>query len=156
MSRKRTLLGYASLSLIAAGMLIVISWIGAQNPGQLTQMERITVSIFFMASCVLGILLSSKPGSLRRRREGRSAPGPAENDRPRYLAHHPDCGRFDDRVVVIGGKRYCGGCLGLASVSLLALALTMAYLLAAAQLSAVASSACSGLLGTSISRSESG
>ncbi|MDD1747005.1 MAG: hypothetical protein LUQ16_04510 [Methanomassiliicoccales archaeon] len=128
MNRRRTVLGYILLSVLAAAMLSVMAWDGSQHSSGADLMDRVIVCLAFMSSCVWGIIQSYRPGRLRcKRKTGPSAP--IDETRPVYVAHHPNCGRFDDRVVAIRGGLYCGGCLGLLIGSLLSLMLAVVYLL---------------------------
>jgi hypothetical protein len=129
LNRRRTVLAYVLLSMLAAAMLGIMAWNGAQHSNGLDLMDKLIVSLAFMSSCVWGIIQSYWPGRLRCKRKVSPSATPAEASRPIYLAHHPDCGRFDDRVVAIRGGKYCGGCLGLLLGSLIALMLVVAYLL---------------------------
>jgi hypothetical protein len=114
---------------MAGAMLLIIALNGNQQSHQITFLDKAIVSTAFMASCVLGIVLSTRPRFLRRK--GTEPPSIQDNPgRPSYVAHHPDCGSFDDRIVSIGGRKYCGGCLGLMLGSAIALVLAFVYLFA--------------------------
>ena len=121
LNRRRTVEGYALLSAVAAAMLIILAWNGGQQSPGPDLMDKVIVSLAFMASCAWGIIKSYRPGFLRRKRGAGPTDQTAKTFRTVYVAHHPDCGRFDDRVVVIKGGKYCGGCMGLLLGSLIAL-----------------------------------
>jgi len=129
LNRRRTVEGYALLSAVAAAMLIILAWNGGQQSPGPDLMDKVIVSLAFMASCAWGIIKSYRPGFLRRKRGAGPTDQTAKTFRTVYVAHHPDCGRFDDRVVVIKGGKYCGGCMGLLLGSLIALMMVSAYLL---------------------------
>ncbi len=128
MSRRDTLLTYTLLSTAAAILLIVIAWNGHKEPGQLSFEDEAIVLAAFMASCVVGIVLSVRPRSLFKRAKRSRAEPPENEEGPRYVAHHPDCGSFEDRVVTSRGKIYCSGCLGLMVGSAAMLAFSLIYL----------------------------
>jgi hypothetical protein len=129
LNRKRIVLGYVLLSGVAAVVLVILAWNGGQQSTTLNLMDKIIVKVVFIASCVWGIVRSYRPGFFR----GKNSVDPIQKDSkvlmPVHVAHHPDCGRFDDRVVAIHGGRYCGGCLGLLLGSVIALILMATYLL---------------------------
>jgi len=130
LSRRRTVFSYCLLSALAAVLLLLMAFTSSSEGAQLDIGSKLVVATAFMASCALGIVLGARPGFLRRRGM-RDARTQAEGDRelPRLVAHHPDCGRFQDRVVSFRGRKWCGGCLGLVIGSSLALILMVTYLL---------------------------
>jgi hypothetical protein len=128
LNRRRTVLGYILLSALAAAMLGVIAWDGSQHSSGTSLMDRVIVCLAFISSCAWGMVQSYRPGRLRCKRKTKPS-APIDEKGPVYVAHHPNCGRFDDRVVAIRGGLYCGGCLGLMIGSLLSLMLVVVYLL---------------------------
>lgn len=44
------------------------------------------------------------------------------------MGHHPDCARFDNHRLLIGGKSWCSGCLGLMAGAVASAALAIFYL----------------------------
>lgn len=120
---------YAFLSFAAALLLLVISLAGSSASASLGTVERSIVALAFIACCAFGIVQSIRPRCHRPRAERRSK-GQADCDRARrrLVGHHPDCGSFDDHVIVLRGRSYCAGCMGLALGSSLA-ALAMAALI---------------------------
>ncbi|HUL40103.1 MAG TPA: hypothetical protein VLU38_07425 [Methanomassiliicoccales archaeon] len=130
MRKDQSLLAYVLLSFTAAVLLLVMVRIESAQPSTTPLLDKAVVSSAFMASCVAGIVLSAKPGFLRGKGKGPPIDRNQGPGRPRYVAHHPDCGSFDERVVVLRGRKYCGGCLGLMVGSITALALTVIYFFA--------------------------
>ncbi len=130
MSQKQVVLVYLIMSVAAAGVLIIIAIYGPSDGRTLSSFDRLVVGSAFIASCLYGILSSMNLFHLgRRSKKGRrSEMGSDAPLRRSRIGHHPDCERFQDHVVAIGGRAYCGGCLGLALGSVIALVLMVAYL----------------------------
>jgi hypothetical protein len=129
LKRRNTIQVYVLLSLLASVMLFVIAWNGSLRPSHPSFIEKNIVYLVFVTSCALGIYQSRKGGLLRDSSEKTDASQPTRATRPGYVAHHPNCGSFDDRILLIRGKRTCGGCLGMLLGSAAAAALMAVYLL---------------------------
>jgi hypothetical protein len=129
LNKKGVLLVYVLLSSSAAALLLLLAWEGSMQPSRPSFSDKAIVCMVFMASCLLGIVLSARPRFFGGKKKGRPTEPPEGADRPRYVAHHPDCGSFQERIVSMRGISYCGGCLGLMVGSAVALALSLLYLL---------------------------
>lgn len=112
---------YVFLTIAAALLLLLVSLVG---PGgsDLPSNERYIVALAFIACCIFGMVVSLRPRCHRfgkgARKSDLSRSNPSQGRR--LIGHHPDCGSFDGHVIAIRGRRYCGGCLGLALGSLAA------------------------------------
>ncbi|MCK4265814.1 MAG: hypothetical protein KAX31_00930, partial [Thermoplasmata archaeon] len=88
---------------------------GQGEQGNITHLDRLTVGGMFISSCLFGISLTLWPNWRRRfvPSQKRNIARSKAAGRSR-LGHHPDCTRFRDHVVMIGGGWRCAGCTGLA------------------------------------------
>jgi uncharacterized membrane protein len=129
--KKSVVVWYVVLSLATGGPLLVVSLVLSAQAGPLSFSDKVVVGAFFMASCVFGIVQSTKlyrsSGSSKKERTYDASVG--DGQFPRRVGHHPFCGRFEDHITTIMGKNYCSGCLGLAVGSGIALLLMSVYLL---------------------------
>lgn len=129
MNAEREMLGHVLLSALGAAMLLVFSFTGSALGRVLPYPEKALVGFTFIAFCVLGIVSSLKLVRFGMRKPAsRTLEDEADLERRRRVGHHPDCDRFESHVVLIGTRRMCGGCLGLALGSSIAL-VSMAYYL---------------------------
>ena len=131
MRQKSVIVWYVVLSLATGGLLFAISLALSAQAGPLSFSDKVIVGVIFMASCIFGILQSTKlcrsSGSSKEERTYDARAG--DGELPRRVGHHPSCGRFEDHVTTLMGKTYCSGCLGLAVGSGIALLLMFVYLL---------------------------
>lgn len=130
MNMERTVTCYLLLSSVAAGVLLATSVLGSSNDKVLASSDRVIVGLVFIASCVFGIISSTKifrprKGAVHERKKENAGASPQR----RRIGHHPDCDRFKGHVISVHGRTVCGGCLGLGIGSFVALLGMIAYLL---------------------------
>jgi hypothetical protein len=116
---------------MGALFLMLIAWLGFSESGPITLIDKSMVGGAFIASCLFGISLALRPGWTRRSsRVGGHAYIADRRERSgrRMIGHHPDCGRFKGHVLEFRNKMLCSGCTGLASGSIAAIILTIAYI----------------------------
>ncbi len=128
MNQRDVVASHIVLSLAAAGMLVLVSWLSSPQGRELTSADQLIVAVAFMAGCVFGLVQSTIPNRVvgRRKGEPKFSPDPG-GEHKRRVGHHPDCGRFNDHIVVFGSSSYCSGCLGLALGSGISLLFMAAY-----------------------------
>lgn len=121
---------FALLSIIGGVFVVVMGGVGGLTPEPVEGWEKLMVGVPFILSCLMGVALAFRPGMLRgfgaKKVEGRANDkGPSGVT---VRGHHPDCGRFDRHVALIGERAVCTGCLGLALGSILAMILMLIYI----------------------------
>ncbi|MCJ7633194.1 hypothetical protein MUP77_12485 [Candidatus Bathyarchaeota archaeon] len=97
--------------------------------------QKNLISSFFVAICILGIVVGIFPSGCSRllnfrnsNRENRKPPLHQEYGPSIYfLGHHPTCGNFSIHILTIDGKTYCAGCTGLIVGALLSLVSVIFY-----------------------------
>lgn len=83
----------------------------------------------FIAICILGIMAAIYPslcqGLMKFQKEVREKNSKVDNIK--FEGHHPDCGKFESHTLIIKGKKYCPGCLGLSIGAIIAVVGTLLY-----------------------------
>jgi hypothetical protein len=130
MNQKEVTLAYIVLSSSAAGMVLAVTFFSSSNGQMLSSFDRLVISSALLASCVLGIVSSSKVVHFRRANGPGSRDDISSGSRRQHIGHHPDCEGFKDHTVTIGGRTRCSGCLGLGLGCIIGLLLIMVYLIA--------------------------
>jgi hypothetical protein len=87
--------------------------IGSSNGQLLSTIDRMVIGSALVASFVLGIVSSAKLVRFKRVNGPGSRVDNGSGCQRRRIGHHPDCERFEDHTMVIGGRVRCSGCLGL-------------------------------------------
>jgi hypothetical protein len=127
MNYKEVVLVYVVLS-SAAGMILATTVYISTNDQVLSSFDRLVICSALTASCVVGIISSTKLVNFRRS-SGLRPIGDNDSGHPRHrIGHHPDCQRFRDHTMVIGDRIRCSGCLGLGLGCLIGLLLIVSYL----------------------------
>ena len=126
-----------ALDILAAGAIIItlivtgMAFVGAIGPptgfGVDSDVVRVAFAFILVTSCLIGLVIASRPwdrevrGSQMSGEDGYDPPGDGEPIGPFIVAHHPDCGRFEEHTIMIGGRSRCAGCVGLFLGSLMGL-----------------------------------
>jgi len=95
---------YLAFSLAGLSMLVSLFLSGGGTQVFVPYQAQVTGTMF-MAICLVGLIASVSPGTLR---------GLGHGSPPSTLGHHPDCGRFSGHVIRFHSNVYCAGCTGLA------------------------------------------
>jgi hypothetical protein len=116
------------LSFIGGLFVVIMGGVGGLNPEPVDGWGKLLVGVPFILSCLLGIVLSFRPGLLRGF-GGRKGSGVDEQrGEVTVRGHHPDCGKFERHAMLIGERAVCTGCLGLALGSIAAMVMMLIYL----------------------------
>jgi hypothetical protein len=121
---KKAVMEHLLLSSMASAVLFSFTLVGPNSGDVLTPSERAVIGSVFILVCAIGFLagmdtlrFTRASKKWRSRAENRAHPG------PKRIGHHPDCGRFEDHIIVTKGKIFCCGCLSLAIGSAIAIIL---------------------------------
>ncbi len=126
-----------ALDILAAGAIILtlivtgMAFVGTIGPptgfGVDLDVVRVAFASVLVTSCLIGMVIASRPwdravrGSQMSEEDGYEPPGDGEPIGPSIVAHHPDCGRFEEHTIMIGERSWCAGCVGLFLGSLMGL-----------------------------------
>lgn len=113
MNQKRVVVMYTILSSSAAVIVFTIAVIGSSNGQLLSTIDRLVIGSALMASFVLGIVSNAKLVQFKRVNSPGSRVDNGYGCQRRRIGHHPDCDKFKDHTMVIGGRVRCSGCFGL-------------------------------------------
>jgi hypothetical protein len=122
---------YIILSITAAVLLLILTFLSPLNTTAIGIYDKLLVSGIFITSCIFGISLALYPRWFRRLNKHTT---PHSNNKKskqtarKYKGHHPDCSNFHNHTIVTKNKILCAGCLGLSIGSIVSIVLTIIYL----------------------------
>ncbi len=131
MNQKRTVIYYLILSIAAAAMLFVLTFIVSSNVTHISIYRKLLVSGALVSSCIFGISLAIYPSWLKRLTKHGNYYPKKQRDQDtsrKYQGHHPDCDKFQNHRLAIRAKTTCAGCFGLSIGSILSIGLVIIYI----------------------------
>ncbi len=104
-------------------LLLVAMYLWSLKPETSYYSQNPMILSIFIMICIMGILAAIYPskcaGFFKFRNEINVTS--SNGNSIRFSGHHPDCGKFKHHTIIIYGKRYCPGCLGLSIGAFLAI-----------------------------------
>ena len=122
------------LSAIAAALLLMVGYVGSNEPESVGWQDRTTAGAVFIVCSILCVSMTLRPSwlHLRTRHKGNQLRGREAGTGSRhFVGHHPDCDCFRSHRIALNGVQYCSGCFGLMLGSIAAICLMAIYVLLA-------------------------
>ena len=122
---------YLIFSVISVILLLSVVFFNIPSKDTIVIIDRLTVGIIFIISCLIGISLAFYPGWIKRHLKRKLKNPNKKNNKKQArerIGHHPDCDRFKYHTIKINGRIYCAGCIGLAIGSIISIILMIIYI----------------------------
>lgn len=132
MKQETNIFYYLILSITAATLLLILTFLGSSDIKPITIDDKLLLSGVFIICCIFGISLAIRPGWFKRFTQHRQI---LENNKQsqkttrKREGHHPDCHKFQNHIITIKNKTFCAGCLGLSIGSVISIFLIIIYII---------------------------
>ncbi len=129
MKKENNIFIYLGLSIIAAFLLLIITFLSTESSIELK--DKSIVGLIFIISCAFGLSFALRPGWYRKNfRHGNIElkKGKIKKYNIDFIGHHPKCIEFRNHIIKTKKKSYCAGCLGLAFGTLVSIFLMFIYI----------------------------
>ena len=115
MNQRRNIFLYLLFSVLAAVLIIIMVIFTPSNSPFIPVTEKIGVAGIFILCCLFGISFAIRPNWVRRSLQKTNYEENHKSDEEKrpFQGHHPNCPTFKNHTVLLHGKTWCAGCLGL-------------------------------------------
>ena len=120
MSHTTNLPQYLALAMLAAILIMILVILTPLTTHPPSLFDNTIVGVLFIASCILGITFTQRPGWMRKNMKQGTSPLHRPLSSRSFQGHHPNCIMFQDHRLHGKHATWCAGCLGITIGLLLA------------------------------------
>lgn len=131
MNQKKLVIYYILISSIFIFLLFILNLYSSRESIN-TEINRYYLTVIFVLICFFGFSLSFYPRwyhNIILNKKKSTIITEIDNKNRIKEGHHPSCIKFKNHVIKIKNKKYCAGCFGLGTGSLISIFLITYYLL---------------------------